>query len=621
MRLNLPALIALSGLVSGSLAQQPTVKERSWIITASDTTFEVIAEGTADPENIEIGIENAGAVLVVNPRVTVNGRYDWHTVEDLAAEITAGCNTDQEKAMAVFDFVEKNTYWWTYPEDLTDQNPVRHFNVYGYHICSTAASQFVALCRAAGVEARNYEISHHSVAEAKWDGAWHHMDADIGVWYLTEDNLTVASLADLERNPELVARSYRPYRWYPSLENGRKVIYAPEADPAGEALANLYASSDNNWISKGYDLWVYAKHTMDYTLRPGEKLVRWWKPALRKYYDSRSTQEPPRYANGRLIFAPDFRTNTYQGLVDRDNIKFFAEDGKLPVVHVDRLQDRLYDSPSQLTIPMKSPYVIVGGHIDTRYYKGGVDGNDLGSGEGAFNGVSLSASLDPTFEWASTPLWNVFSWGFGMGECRASLDDKLVRDGRNATYSFNAIYSISADKKLADLPAEDPLVYDGQSGLDYISVVADLQVNPGSLPALSLGRNLVRYRDQSGEARQVKITYKWREILDSHAPDAPQPVQPGSGATVRGLTPRLEWTPAVDVDGDRIVCYRFQLGVRPDCAWPLCSTFDRDVRNGTAFQVPAGWLNRRTAYYWRVRAEDEKGNSSPWSRICSFTTN
>ena len=60
------------------------------------------------------------------------------TLEDLAAEITAGCTTEKEKAMAVFQFVEKQTYWWTYPKDRTSSNPVRHFNIYGYRICSQA---------------------------------------------------------------------------------------------------------------------------------------------------------------------------------------------------------------------------------------------------------------------------------------------------------------------------------------------------------------------------------------------------------------------------------------------------------------------------------------------------
>ena len=91
-------------------------------------------------------------------------------------------------------------------------------------------------------------------------------------------------------------------------------------------------------------------------------------------------------------------------------------------------------------------------------------------------------------------------------------------------------------------------------------------------------------------------------------------------ATVKDLAPRFEWTASTDQDGDRIVNYRFQLSLRPDCAWPLCTTFDRDVRDGAAFQAPKGWLNQKTTYYWRVRAEDASGRFGPWSRVFSFTT-
>ena len=133
-----------------------------------------------------------------------------------------------------------------------------------------------------------------------------------------------------------------------------------------------------------------------------------------------------------------------------------------------------------------------------------------------------------------------------------------------------------------ECPAKYPLIYGGQSGLDCVEIVLYLQVNPGSLPALSRGTNLVRYSD--------------------------------------GLAPNLVWEASSDADGDRIANYRVQVSLRPDCAWPLVSSLDRDVRQGTSFRIPKGWLNPRTPFYWRVRAEDDKGNSGPWSKVFRFTT-
>jgi len=608
-----PTIFLLACLVFlGARLQASQVREQSEIITTGDQSFEINVGGTAQPENLEITLENVGDIPVVNPRVTVNGRFNWYDLTSLAAEITAGCKTEEEKAMAVFDFVEKQTYWWSYPKDKTSLNPVRFFNVYGYHICSQAACEFVALCRAAGLEARVYEIWHHTVAEAKWDGAWHHMDADIGVWYLKGDNRTVASIEELGAHPEWVARSYKPYRWYLTPGDNRKMIYKPDAMPAGEDLAGIYATTDDNYVETGYDKWLYQPQDMQLSLRPGETLIRWWTPQLHKYYDQAKSHEPPRYANGQLIFEPDFGRLSYDGMLERRNVKFKSEDGRLPLVHVDSLQDGLHDRASELSIPMKSPYVMVGGYIDTRYYKGATSG---------LNQVSLSARLDPLFG-ALTGLWDYYSWAYGMGDCRAVLDDKMLKDGPQATYAFDAVYTLSADKRAAATPAVFPLVYGGQSGVDRVKIVADLEVNPGSLPALSHGRNVIRVVDQSAAGRKLKVTYRWREIDDQHAPAAPKSaLAPAAGSAVKNLAPRFEWAPATDQDGDRIVNYRFQLSLRPDCAWPLCATFDRDVRDGgTAFQAPKGWLNPGATYYWRVRAEDSSGRFGPWSEVFSFTT-
>jgi hypothetical protein len=276
---------------------------------------------------------------------------------------------------------------------------------------------------------------------------------------------------------------------------------------------------------------------------------------------------------------------------------------------VDRVQDRVHDQPSRLAITLSSPYVIVGGYIDTAYYKGGVSKLDE---------VSLSADLDPVLG-EHTPLWNYYWWGYGMGESRAALDQKLVRGGPIPTHEIRAVYSISADKSSAG-PAAFPLVYGGQSGLDRVRLVADLQVNPDSLPALSLGNNTIHYTDDTAEPHALRITYKWREHFDRRAPVAPAAMVPSNGALVDTLAPRLEWAAPHGAGNDSAVNYRVQVSQRPDCAWPVASALDRDVREGTAFQTPGGWLNPGATYYWRVRAEDALGSIGPWSSIVRFTT-
>ena len=597
-------VIASSAALSGDADDH--VRTHTEIVRASSHTFEIDVGGTLDPENLEITLDNAGDVPVSNPRITVNGRYDWYTLKGLLAEILRDARTDEEKVMAIYRFVDQQSYWWIYPKDRTAFNPVRYFNVYGYHICSQAASIFATLCRAAGFEARIWDIVHHEVAEVKWGGAWHHIDADIGVWYLKDDNRTLASMADLEARPEWVARTYLPARWYLTLDS-RKVYYEPD----DIRLTDLYSAKNRKSVDTGLENWSRLSYNMDLTLRPGERIERWWKPRLHKYYDQARTPEPPRYANGRIVFEPDFSRYPLAGSVERYNIRFRSEDGKSPVVHVDRPQDKTHFRPSTLTIPMSSPYVIVGGSIDSKYYKGGILSLDR---------VALSADLDPGSH-RTKELWEYFDWAYGMGECRADLDGKLTRNGPVATYGFKAVYTISSDRQHEQELPRYPLVYGGRSGLDSIRITADLQVNPDSLPALSRGRNVIRYEDATAEPHALKITYKWSERYDEAPPAAPAGVlTPEDRGVAPDLAPKLTWSPVPEAGGNKIVNYRVQVCLRSDCAWPVVSTLDRDVRSGSEFQVPRGWLNSGTVYYWRVRAEDDRGLFGPWSRIFSFTT-
>ena len=598
-------MLGLSSMAAAEQADGP-VRTHTEIARTASHTFEIEVGGSLDPENVEITFDNVGDVPVINPRITVNGRYDWYTLKSLLGEILKEARTGEEKVMAIYRFVDLQSYWWTYPKDRTAFNPVRHFNVYGYHICSQVAGIFATLCRAAGFEARLWDIAHHEVAEVKWDGVWHHIDADIGVWYLKDDNRTLASMADLEVHPEWVSRTYLPARWYLTLDN-RKVYYEPD----DITLADLYAAKNHKFIDRGLEDWARLDYNMDVTLRPRERIVRWWKPVLRKYYDQVRAQEPPRYANGQIVFEPDFSRYTYAGSVERSNVKFKSEDGRSPVVHVDNPQDKDNERPSRLTIPMLSPYVIVGGWIDSRYYKGGIRPLDR---------VALFADLDPVSH-QTKELWEYFDWGWGMGDCRADLDARLSRSGPTATYGFKAIYVISNDRQHEGESPRYPLVYGGRSGLDSIRISADLQVNPDSLPALSRGKNVIRYGDSTAEPHVLKITYKWRERHGQKVPGAPaRALSPADHGLARDLAPKLAWVPVPGSGGNRIVNYRVQVCLRSDCAWPVVSTLDRDVRDGAGFQVPRGWLNAATVYYWRVRAEDERGSSGPWSRIFSFTT-
>ncbi len=59
------------------------------IIIVNDYSYEIEVGGYCDPINETIIIENLGEDPLVNPRITVNERFDWFDVEAIGREVTA----------------------------------------------------------------------------------------------------------------------------------------------------------------------------------------------------------------------------------------------------------------------------------------------------------------------------------------------------------------------------------------------------------------------------------------------------------------------------------------------------------------------------------------------------
>ena len=124
----------------------------------------------------------------------------------------------------------------------------------------------------------------------------------------------------------------------------------------------------------------------------------------------------------------------------------------------------------------------------------------------------------------------------------------------------------------------------------------------------------------------MRITHQWVERSASRPPDAPaEPVFPPSGGVTEGTAIVFQWRPASDPDGDAIADYHFELSARADMKWPLSMSFakliSRTADAGQArYTLPGpGLLNPDTKYFWRVRAQDDKGVWGPWSPTWSFT--
>ncbi|MGO8787450.1 MAG: transglutaminase domain-containing protein [Terriglobia bacterium] len=590
----LPAL-AIS-LLATAAAGQEGVKEYSIAIDRSESEYTINVGGTMDPENLEITIENLGDTPVVNPRVTVNGLYDWYDAKSLAAEITRGCNTDEEKALAIWSWIRYRTYQRSPQNDDSATNPVRALNGYGYGICGHVAAWMKCLWTAAGVPGRVQELAGHTVSEAYYNGAWHELDGNVKVFYLDHDNRTIASLATVEHDASLIQRTIHPREMEPWF-------IGPDTPERNEEFVHYITSYKDNYEEHSYDGVIAKDYNMAMTLKPGEKLVRWWTPRLGKFEGRGGRAEVPQiYANGQLIWEPDLARvdiRPYLWVPEHHypNIATRTQDGQGPAIHVGDLQDSLYPNPARFAIPIASPYPIVGGRFTCTLVKEGGSSLDTAS---IFFG-------EPG--WGSGDLYE-YRWGSGAQKVGLDLDSKLLRS--HSTYGYSIGFGIGANAD--DKPAT-------QTGLDAFRSETDLQVAPESLPALSLGTNTVRFRQQS--SAKVRITYRWREINGPRLPGKVQaPASPGNGGEVSSLAPLLQWAPAEQVAGsDKVVDYQVMVSLRPDCRWPLSTTLQQNVGSAkTAWKVPAGFLNPGSTYYWKVRARNGRGDVGEWGTVFSFKT-
>ncbi len=576
--------------VSEAMSAEPKVSqgEHSQVITTADETYEVEVGGRRDPTPVAIIIENVGETPIVNPRLTVEGRGDWYSREAMAAEVTRGCETDEEKAFALWRFFRHTRYQMGNGDPSTLQ-PVRYLNVYGYGICGHTAAAFVSLCEAAGLRARVWEIWHHTVSEVFYNGGWHMLDANAKYFYPTWDNRSVASIEQLERDPSLVRRCFSP--------GGRPRL----------SFAQLYATTLDNYIEHGYDHQMYLGYTMAITLRPGERIVRWWEPKG-KFYGQGWRRTPRRYANGQIVYKPDLageaflrtitaRGESREGCPNPFNMTTVAADGQSANLHVGRKHDSVYDRPSHWGVDVRSPYVIVGGRVRAKLHKGGSGRYDRLS-------LHLSAGEGPD---RRRELWK--AEGTGDFEVDLDLDEHFQRENAPPLYGYTVQLQAMAD--IAAAPAV-------QSGIDELELVTDIQVAPESLPRLSLGKNVVRYWDESGDARRVKVTLVYEEHHDNAPPDPPALKKPADKARVKSLAPTLTWEPARDPDGDQVVDYYIMVSPNPRCVWPISANFEGNLGPVTEFAVPEGWLVPGQTYYWRVKARSDKGRWGAWSPIRSF---
>jgi len=611
-------LVSLVFLIPAEAAHGETVKEHTEQIIVGAYTYEIEVGGTLDgfntveyldtylgfkrvqskfEPNKYLILENIGQTDVVNPRIIVNGRRNWFSADDILDSILKPGMTDAEKAMAIYKFTASYEVQChendrrpgpETPDDNSNPsrntfkeraNPVKAANSYYCSGCQYSAANFVILCRHAGLAARATWLNApdvygaHCVAEVWYDDGWHLFDPEQHSFYLEADNTTIASFKTVHQNPHLALRTHEGGFAATDVKHrgsDYKKIYPPHIMPVEQ------------WLS-----------TMAMTLRPGERFVRSW-GHIGKYRcgDNPRNIKPQRpegllpyqLANGKFIYQPKLTGPTFRkGLLTELNIKS-ASTGLHPEVT---------DFPGYVIYKVTSPYPIVGGTVGGKF---------LRSAEEDSCKIYISVHDSNWIEVFTAEATGEF-------QKQVSIDDVLNPKPTPAIYDYYVKFELKADT----VPENACMLS------AYIET--DVQMAATSLPVLSVGVNKVVYRDDNIEHRKVRIIHGWVESSDTAVPLAPAgPVWPADGAKVDVPSLKeLTWRAAEDVDG-LITDYHIQMSWRADMLLPVSPNFDRIIYSGKPqWQLPQGWFVPGRTYYWRVRAKDDWGCWSNWSRIWRFS--
>lgn len=238
-------------------------------------------------ENWSIEIANIGEVPLIAPSLVANGRRDWQNIDAVLHAAVGGLSGEAEQAMGLWQFLVENRYHSDPAHDRDESHdPVRMLNIYGYGFCDDSATVYVAMARTLGLDARVWGLNGHVVPEVFFDGSWHLLDPDGEVYYRSEDGHTVASVEELADHPELLD--------VPVLVAGR---LKPKYDFA--TVSPIYSSKENNRVMSRGPPTVF--HSMDFMLRPGERVIRSWGNEGHRFANS-FYGVPKHFGNGEWIY-------------------------------------------------------------------------------------------------------------------------------------------------------------------------------------------------------------------------------------------------------------------------------------------------------------------------------
>jgi len=436
-------------------------------------------------------IATASSAQIYSPRVLVKGQIDSSDLNTLVRGIYGQAHAvePREKTEAIWRFFltdgrfVKPGFWyhiagWAYEEPAGEVlDPVKLLNSYGFGLCYHIAPLLEAVYDTGGFEdARVWFLTGHTVAEVFYEGAYHYFDSDMMGYNAVGEGdprrLAVASVHQIEQDGSIILGKMKAprdvdakqvdYPWYP----------ADVREAAIGGLAELFTTTGDNRL---FPFTRYSSgHGMEFTLRPGERLIRYFRP-----------EEPglfylpyKRTENGWEEFPVEveqYHIRTADGPRSQKDNRYWST-GRIEYRPV--LSDpSAYHSktPGEAVFQVLSPYVIIDAKFSFAL--------ELAS---TAQTVAVETSADGGKSWSEA--------GRVSGPLHGRWDASPHIEARSAHGTLTAVsghYGYLV-KIVVQAPDEQ---------LKQVSIVTRFQLNPRSLPSLAAGTNELIYRGGPPEQR------------------------------------------------------------------------------------------------------------------------
>jgi hypothetical protein len=436
-----------------------------------------------------LAMANPAFATVYSPWILSEHVADTRDAARFAADPRWANLQGQEKALAVWRYLtDPVTGTWHYADtsEGSDPNwesrivkdPIKDLNVYGYAVCTVHACMLEGLYEALGFGVRQMEFGgYHRTAEVEWDGSWHYLDVDERA-YLIDASGRVVSVTEATTRPEL---------WEPSASRVSP-CYPENGGVKGIAELSKRAPGVPQWH------WRTRGHTMDFTLRPGESLTRFWKrqgrwrsdPSWTGEQQLKALQTPPAgpktsreisvnnsYGNGKWVYAPKLSpryADFAEGVYRTHNVKLDAKGLRLATAGKGWAEWRV-----------QTPYIIAGKPNNL------ADQTDDSDGAIAelttSGGFALCVSIDQGRHW--TQVW---SDPKARGKQRVDLTKWVA-----GKYEYHLRLDLNGTPRNVRLSS--------------LRLTTWTQLAPAALPRLKQGVNHLAFTwgDQLGEATEMLI--------------------------------------------------------------------------------------------------------------------